>query len=207
MISRPRNRGGFTLLELTLALTLLTLFGLKVSSVISTTTKGTQTDIQQTRIDAQARHVLRRIGFAIMGSHPSSLDPNMPAPLNQSSIRFQVNLGISDGEIVWTQPETVALNEETGQVVWSEESGGAVDRKVVWTSIAAPYLEGELPNGIDDNGNGLIDEKGLAISIQGDAISLKLTLEHHAQDGRVLSSTVETVVSCRNAVEGWRTAE
>lgn len=190
-----------------MTIALLAVFGLKVTSVINTTTKSTESDIEQTRIDAQSRHVLRQIGFAIMGSHPASLDPKMPAPLNQSSIKYQVNLGISDGEVVWTDPEMVSLDEENGKVIWSEDPSIADGRRLVWTTLAAPYLEGEIPNGLDDNGNGLIDEKGLAISVQGEAISLKLTLEHHASDGRVLTSTVETVVSCRNAVEGWRSAE
>ncbi len=186
---------------------LLAIFAVKVTSVIDVTTKTTEDDIQQTAIDAQARQVLRQIGFAVMGSHPSSLDPNMLAPLNQACLKYQVNLGISDGEVIWADPEEVALEEGRRQIYWSDNPDAADERRIVWTNLVAPYLEGEIPNGIDDNGNGLIDEKGLAFSISGSAISMKLTLERIKDDGTAITSTVETVVACRNMTQGWGTAK
>ena len=207
MREQPTKRAGFTLLEMTMTVALLAIFAVKVASVIDTTTKTTEIDIQQTAIDAQARQVLRQIGFAVMGSHPASLDPNMLAPLNQASLKYQVNLGISDGEVVWTEPEEVALEEGRQRIYWSDNPDAADERRIVWTSLVAPYLEGEIPNGIDDNGNGLIDEKGLAFSISGSAISMKLTLERVKDDGTTLTSTVETVVACRNMIGGTGVAK
>ncbi len=198
-----RRLGGFTLLEVTMAIGLLAIFAVKVTSVIHKTAQHTGADMDRTAVETQARQVLRQIGFAVMGSHPNSLDPNMPAPLNQASLKYQVNLGISDGEVVWGNPEEVALEELKRQVYWSDNPDSADERRVVWTSLVAPYLEGELPNGIDDNGNGLIDEKGLSFSIDGQAIYMKLTLERVRSDGSVVASTVETVVTCRNMVDGW----
>lgn len=206
MRPRPTTRAGFTLLEMTMTIALLAIFAVKVTSVIDVTTKTTEVDIQQTAVDAQARQVLRQIGFAVMGSHPSSLDPNMLAPLNQASLKYQVNLGISDGKVVWADPEEVALEEARQQIYWSDNPDATDERRVVWTSLVAPYLEGEIPNGMDDNGNGLIDEKGLSFSISGSAISMKLTLERVQDDGTSVMSTVETVVACRNMIDGWGTA-
>lgn len=207
MRGASRKRAGFTLLEMAMTVALLAIFAVKVTSVIDVTTKTTEDDIQQTAIDAQARQVLRQIGFAVMGSHPSSLDPNMLAPLNQACLKYQVNLGISDGEVIWADPEEVALEEGRRQIYWSDNPDAADERRIVWTNLVAPYLEGEIPNGIDDNGNGLIDEKGLAFSISGSAISMKLTLERIKDDGTAITSTVETVVACRNMTQGWGTAK
>ncbi len=203
---RRRRNAGFTLLEMTMTLALLAVFAVKITSVIDTTTRTTEADIVKTSVDAQARQVLRQIGFAIMGSHPSSLDPQRPAPLNQAGLKYQVNLGISDGEIVWSDPEEIALEEQRRQIYWSDNPDADDERRVVWTRLVAPYLEGEIPNGMDDNGNGLIDEKGLSFSVANQAISMKLTLEREREGEEPLVSTVETVVTCRNMVNGWSTA-
>ena len=201
------QRAGFTLLEVSMTIALLAIFAVKITTVIDSTVKSTDTDIGRTSLDAQARQVLRQIGFAVMGSHPNSLDPNMARPLNQASLKYQVNLGIDDGEVVWGEPEEVALEEARRQVYWSDAPDDAENRRVIWCNLVAPYLEGEIPNGIDDNGNGLIDEKGLSFTIEGQAIAMKLTLEKARSDGTVMTSTVETVVTCRNMVDNWAGVE
>jgi hypothetical protein len=59
-------------------------------------------------------------------------------------------------------------------------------------------LEGELPNGLDDNGNGLIDESGLSFEIDGDTITIRLTLERFDAEGTLITRTVETAVTLKN---------
>lgn len=213
MTTRPQlnqsargGRSGFTLLEMVMTIALLAVFAVKITSVIDTTTKSTENDIVRTTVDAQARQVLRQIGFAVMGSHPESLDPRLPAPLTQDRLKYQVNLGISNGEVVWSDAEQIALEEDRQQIYWSDNPDADDERRIVWTSLVAPYLEGEIPNGIDDNGNGLIDEKGLSFSIAGQAISMKLTLEREREGQAPVVTTVETVVTCRNMVDGWARA-
>ena len=41
----------------------------------------------------------------------------------------------------------------------------------------AEYAEGETFNGVDDNGDGLIDESGFAIERMGAALEVTVTLE------------------------------
>ena len=59
-------------------------------------------------------------------------------------------------------------------------------------------LEGELANGLDDNGNGLIDENGAAFARDGRDLRLYLTLEGLARDGRPVTRTLETTIWARN---------
>ena len=59
-------------------------------------------------------------------------------------------------------------------------------------------LEGELPNGIDDNGNGLIDEPGFSIDFEGRAVNVRLSLERRGATGRNILRTAETRVRLRN---------
>ena len=157
------------------------------------------TDTLDTALDDQARLVLRRIAFAVMGSQRDSLDPAQERPMYSSEIRYQVHLGIQDGEVVWSDPEQIALSElDDSQLFWTRNPEAAEERRIVWTNAVAPFLEGELPNGMDDNGNGLIDEKGLSFVVERDAVTIQLTLERVGPDGQRFTKTVETTVTCRN---------
>lgn len=205
MRSTTRN-SGFTLLEVTLAVALMAIVMIKVTGALQNANEIADEDMDRTALDMQARQVLRQIGFAIMGSHPDSLVPDVARPQSSSDLKFQVSLGIEDGEVVWSEPEKVALEEIRRQIYWSDNPDAEDEHRVVWTSLVAPYLEGELPNGIDDNANGLIDEKGLSFTIDRGAVDMQLTLERVRDDGSVIVSTVGTVVTCRNIVDGWGTA-
>ena len=183
---------------------LLAVVSIQIVGAMDSAAKKTDAEIERTHVESQARFVLRKIGFAIMGSHPDSLVPDTSSPLATTSIRYQVSLGVTDGEIVWSEPEKVALEEAVRQVYWSDNPDADAERRVVWTSLVAPYLEGEIPNGMDDNGNGLVDEKGLSVTIDRNAIRMHLTLERRLKSGELEQSTVSTTVTCRNTVGGWR---
>jgi hypothetical protein len=60
------------------------------------------------------------------------------------------------------------------------------------------YLEGERPNGTDDNGNGLIDERGLCITVENGIYTIRLTVVGKDSRGRQIFHTVETSVTPRN---------
>ena len=205
--SRHTARRGMTVLEVMLAIALLAVVTTKIVGVLNTATENNKLDTARLELETKANHVLRQLGFAIMGSHPDSLVPNVGNGLSSTSVRYQISLGITDGKPVWSAPEEIALLEPTREVFWTDTPEAAEQRRVVWSRLVAPYLEGELPNGVDDNGNGLIDEKGLAISIAGKTVEMHLTLERVMDDGTVLTETVSTKVACRNLVDGWREAQ
>lgn len=199
-----RNRRGFTLVEVILAISLLAILTVKVVGVLSVATDSSERDMAEANLDSQARRVLRQIGFAVMGSHPASLDPDRERPFTSTSMQYQVSLGIADGKVVWSDREEVAMEQEDRKIYWSDNPGAEDQRRVVWTSLVAPYLEGELPNGMDDNGNGLIDETGLSFFVDGSSVYMYLTLESTDDDGSIVSRTVDTVVTCRNMVGDWQ---
>ena len=202
MPSRPHNpRAGFTLLELMLALVLLSILFAKAYGAMTAAANATSTATREVVLEDQARRVLRQIGYSVMGSNRETLIPDAQAPLSTEDLKFQVNLGIQDGVVVWSDSEQVAMQEAKHQVYWSQNPDAENERRVVWTSLVAPYLEGELPNGMDDNGNGLIDEKGLSFVVDRNAITIRLTLERVLDGGEVVVKTVETTVTCRNLPE------
>lgn len=196
-----RTRKGFTLLELMLALVLLSILFVKGYDAMAAATAATGQATTEIVLEDQARRVMRQIAYAVMGSNRDSLNPDAQAPLSAQNLRYQVNLGIQDGDVIWSDPEQVAMEEARHQVYWSQNPGAENERRVTWTSLVAPFLEGELPNGIDDNGNGLIDEKGLSFVVDRNAITIRLTLERILDGGEVAIKTVETTVTCRNLTQ------
>lgn len=185
-----------------MAVTLTAIVAVKAHGALSTASDATTQQTREIVLEDQARRVLRQIGYEIMGSNRGTLIPDVPSPLSTHDLRFQVNLGVQDGEVVWADPERVAMEEEEGQVFWSENPETAAERRVVWTSLVAPYLEGEIPNDMDDNGNGLIDEKGLSFVVDRNSVTVRLTLERPGEDGQLLTRTVQTTVTCRNLMDG-----
>jgi hypothetical protein len=191
----PRLRAGWTLIELLLAGLLVTGVMAKAAFVVNEALGLANDQTASMHYEDQARRVMDQIALAVMGSDRDSLLPQIEE-LHTSSIRYSFSLGLEDGEIVWSDPEEIRLG--AGAVEWVENPGAAEERKAVWTTLVSPLLEGEETNGVDDNGNGLIDEDGLSFVLEGQRIVIRLTLRRPEVDGRSVQQTVESIVYCRN---------
>jgi hypothetical protein len=66
--------------------------------------------------------------------------------------------------------------------------------RVVCTGIASS-LDGEKPgNNKDDNGNGLVDEAGLAFVFRGNCVTVRVTVESlDAKKNRIVRTVEKTV--------------
>lgn len=194
---RTGARAGWTLIEITLAGMLLTVVMGKAVFVMQSALSLANSETSSMHYEDQARRVMDRIGLALMGSDRDSLLPQVEA-LHSDSMRYSVSLGMEDGEVVWSAPQEIALAASGTEVEWRESPGEADERRAVWTDLVAPLLQGEVENGIDDNGNGLIDEDGLSFVIEGDRVTIRLTIRRPEVGGRMVEQTVESVVCCRN---------
>ena len=133
----------------------------------------------------------------MVGANRSTVYTVLPAPFSTSEIHFETNLGVQGGALAWSQPQTIALElGDRNKIVWSETS--TENRRVVWSEWARNYLAGEILNGVDDNGNGLIDEKGLSFDLDGNSIVIRVSLEKEDRDGKPITRTMEARVTCRN---------
>ena len=192
------SRSGLTLLELMMAITLLSILMIKAYDAVSVANDVAGDVSNEVVVEDQARRVLRQIAYAVMGANRESLAPDADAPFSTEDLRYQVNLGIQDGEVVWSDPEQIAMNEIDLEVFWKQNPATENERRVVWSQLVSPYLQGEIPNGMDDNGNGLIDEQGLSFTIDRNSVTIRLTLERRTPDGEMTTKTVQTTVTCRN---------
>jgi hypothetical protein len=78
------------------------------------------------------------------------------------------------------------------------DEGLTTENTVVLARGVARHLEGELPNGIDDNGNGVADERGFLLEIRDRAVAISLTLERTGRNGQPVVATARTLVALRN---------
>jgi hypothetical protein len=192
-------RRGLSTLEVLVTVALLAVVAAKVVLVSSSASTASNDDLANIVAEDQARQTLDRIAYSVMGADRENIDPSAQAPAFSSQIRYRLSLGVENGKVVWDDPEEILLDGADGKLRWIENPGTAGARSVVWCDAVRQLLEGELQNGKDDNGNGLIDESGLVFEIEGNAITITLTLERAGKGGKTNPSTVSTTVTCRQA--------
>ena len=195
---RSRGRSGFTVLELVIGLALLAVLSVNIMWVLSATTNTSENETAQVILEDHTQTVLKRIALAIMRSSRETLEGDMAAPLSSDELQYSVQIGMENGEPVWDDPEAIAMDDVNTSIAWTKNPAAPEELRVVWTNLVRPLLEGEEMNGIDDNGNGLVDEKGLSFTVDRNAVTVRLSLERRRSDGTVLTRTVESTVTCRN---------
>ena len=195
---RLPSRLGFTVLEAVFSVALLAVVMVKVAFVFDSAAGSYDQQNRAIELEDQARRVLERIALAVMSTDRSALIPDQESPLHSSSLQYEVNLGVEDGHIVWSDPEQIASEGAGTQVVWRQDLGAGAERRVVWSNLVRPFLEGELPNGVDDNANGLVDEAGLSFVIERDKVTIFLTLQRPGADGEVITQSLTAEATCRN---------
>ena len=192
------RRSGFTLIELMIALVLLGIVVTKLTIVIGEARSSFGRESARMAIEDRALYVLDLIAFAVMGSDRGTLNPDPALPTFSSLLRYQISMGVEDGEVVWSDPEVISLTEDSRSVYWAVNEGEENERLVVWANNVSQLLEKELLNGADDNQNQLQDESGLNFVIDRDSVTIRLTLVGEDSGGNVIHHTVETTVTCRN---------
>lgn len=218
---RENKKRGMTLLEVAISVTILTAVTAGALRMAESTTKAIGTGTAASDLDFRAQTALSRLGELVRTSSRTSLTPALPvAPpltVETSDITYSRVTGIDDVALapIWGLPEQLLLeqspldpadgidNDGNGvvddcRVVWIEDPAGANRRRIIVRDVA-PLLDGEIAgNGADDNGNGLVDERGLSFDMEGSKITVRLELERPDPDGVVRRTVKVANVTCRN---------
>lgn len=209
------RRGGFSLLEIMITLTVIsTLLGSLLLALVSST-KASRIGMSRQDLEGLARRTLDRIARELMSSGTSVLIPDPIAPFGSSALTYQAAAGVAGEVIAWnasTRLERELDDGETndgtdengnglvdeGRVRLTLDVGGVGERSLTLAHHVREYLEGESPNGVDDNGNGLVDEAGLCFERRDETLLIRLSLERLDLDGKSFVRTVATSVRLRN---------
>jgi len=126
----PRT-AGHSLIEMMVSLGILAIVGGTLALVGLSSKDAFRTESARTLVDGQAREVISRLTRELRGSSADSISalPESPA---------------WDTNLIFDQPSTINL------------LSGAINWRIVRLELR--YEDGELNDGLDNNGNGLVDE-------------------------------------------------
>ena len=148
---KATHKHGFSLLELVISISLLAAVALMAGQVSSTGIGVFNASNSQTILGERAQRVLDRIGEEVSKTGAGFYFPDPGEELGTAALSFQQVTGLTGTEADW------------GPLMM----------------IAFEYENGEINNGADDNGNGLIDE-GVVVMTQdvGGAEQTRVVLCH-----------------------------
>ena len=148
----------------------------------------------------ETRRVLSSLGEDLLSAE--QIDGPQMGSLSSDWISYQASLGMSDGRVIHGPPEEitwVSMSEDEGSVLWRESPTLPEEREVTWSDSVPHDQKDEVgDNGLDDNGNGLDDEGGLAFTMEGARVDIHVTVEHLDENGRRVPLAKSNNVTCRN---------
>ncbi len=206
------SRQGLTLVELLISLVFLATLLLAASSVTDEAKDAFQANSANETLVVRAHASLERMLKPLAEAELASLPP---LALGGDLLTYRRAVGYAGGATQWGPTTQVSLQFDSGElddgvdndgdglvdegeVLWLEDPGQPGERRLVLARGVREYLEGELANGLDDNGNGFTDERGFWLDLEGDVLTLRLTLERLDPHGRLLVRSVESSARIRN---------
>lgn len=214
--ARKRLR-GVTLLELTISISLLALFGGAAFLATETAGKSFRTEVVSSSLNAEAHKALGIITHQLRAADAGEIG-EVGAPFFETAIAFRRAVGFDDATEtpLWGDPERIELEYDPGdpndgldndgdglvdegRLVHLINPGTPDERRSVLCNHVSESLAGEtLGNLIDDNGNGLEDERGFCFIFDGTRATLRLTLAQRDKWGHLIEHSFEKSVALRN---------
>ncbi|MEQ1894951.1 MAG: hypothetical protein ABL998_20610, partial [Planctomycetota bacterium] len=194
------RRSGYTLVELVISSTFLA----SLLLIAGFATDRTMSAFRERRAEQEsvvaANRVLQRVAGELTFAAGDGLGPATVTGTGSERIEFRVAIGggaLGPARALALELEDGGLVDEQ-RVLWIEGEGGPDERRTTFATAVAEYLEGELANGLDDNENGLRDERGLSFVREGEAVRVRLTMLYRSPGGAARTRTLETLVFPRN---------
>ena len=158
------RRGAFSLLEVMIGITILGLVAGTIALAGLTSSNLFKVSVQRTSIETQVRRSLDRLRSGLLTSGLNTLDPRPADGVWASSLTFDQMRSVTDAKgIVQWRPMRVELRME----------------------------DGEVDDDVDNNGNGLVDERRLVLIRDfGEASEREMVLTRwvrELQEGEVLN--------------------
>jgi hypothetical protein len=222
------GRAGFTMVEVMVSTGVMMLVLVSVALVTKSGDGVFRASQSRDALRQRTQQAVNRIVDAVATASKSTFAAPPLAPFGSSTLDFRTPTGISAGVVSWgskdricfqmapehgqaggygvtgrtsgygTSSGHVAAPENGGEIVLIRDVDGLSPVTTVLATHVAEYLEGEQENGVDDNGNGLIDERGLSFVLAGDQLTIRMSVADVDPDGQPVWVTTETQVRLRN---------
>mgnify|MGYP001815328727 CR=1 FL=1 len=217
MSGRVTRRGerGFTFLEMVAVVVVLAIVGGLGVQALQMTSGASSSTVFQSEMDTRVHRAVRRVVRELQEAEVASMLPQPLVPFGADAVDYRCAEISDDERIVLGEYRRLELLPAVGDPRdgRDNDSDGVVDEHTLWlvhdvglpterrTELArnvAAYLEGELANAEDDNGNGLVDETGFSLALRDGILHVRLSLQGRSPKGSVLTRTAETTVWVRN---------
>lgn len=129
------GKTGFSVIEMVISVSIV---GILLSSIFFAGQRGIalfETGSVNNDVNSRAGRTMARIVREMIGADVPVADPALEPPFGTSEIDYRYPLGVAGGAPVWSTP----------------------------TRLTLELAEGELDNGVDDNGNDLVDERSIVM--------------------------------------------
>ena len=111
------GKGGFTLVELMIAVVILGLVSMNMLMISRSGTSAVESEAFRTTLEDEADLTAERVRKALLSAASDTLDPVVGRPLGSSTLRYQTVLGTdADGDPRLGDPERIA---------WADDGEGA----------------------------------------------------------------------------------
>ena len=203
-----------TMLEIMVSTAVISLVLLSAALVVKSGNSVYRSTLARDHLRQQGQAAVNRIADTVAMASKSTFGATLAAPAGSATLDFRTPTGITGNVVSWTTPSRIAYQpsqthhgksakhnatlDNDGEVVLIRDVGSKNAVTTVLASHVAAYLEGESANGKDDNGNGLVDEKGLSFVLTGDQLTIRLTVADFDPDGLPVWVTSETQIRLRN---------
>ncbi len=210
---RAGTQAGFTLVEAAVA-GALTILLLSSAVLAARGGMGAFRATQDTSgAETRVRRALARIVFELLSAGGSELLPNPSGDFGTSDLQFRKPIGLTGTTPDWGPTMRLAFERAPGELdddldndgngliddgllVFTRDVGGNEFRVILCRNVAE-MLEGEIPNGADDNANDVRDEAGFNVHRVGDVLFVRLSVQEPMETGTIVR-TLETSVRLRN---------
>jgi hypothetical protein len=173
--------------------------------------------IGRSTLDLEAHNLLESLMRELIAADVGSISPN-PFPNGSGTIHFRCLASIQNSALIWSDERSLILrassrdpqdgmdNDRDGHIDEVElvllRNVGELDQSELVLNEHIPRLApNELANGLDDDGDGLIDEAGFSIAVNDGILVLRLTIQGRDAAQRRISRSVESAVRLRNRQE------
>lgn len=198
-MNRRRTRSsGLTLVEMSISLVILGVVLGSLYSVLQTANGAFSENALQMNLESRGARAIARAISALRVADQASVNAIPTPPLSAVGVTFQANEGYGSTEVGWSTPQRVEFDAAAGRLMLTRDPGLPSESEIPWGSGVPALLEGELANGLDDNGNGLIDEPGFCVVREGDVLVVRLTMQDQREDASVVTRTWTRRLYCRN---------
>jgi len=188
---------GMTIIEMAVTCLLMALvFGSLAMALASSRTvfeRGSRT----MTLEQDSSRILRRLTDALRGADAASLPLVPPSPLSSAVMDFQTQEGYDGKTWTWSGPRRLVFDPAAGTLSWIDDFGLPTEKQSVWARNIPALFDGEIANGADDNGNGLIDEGGFCITREGNLLVLRITVDGQGPVDGGSTRTAEVRIALR----------